>query len=92
MNDFLTPDQEREHAFEEFKVELDQRIASLDRGEGIDGEAFLDDLKKRTAALSEFQSKLDRGLAEAEAGDLIDGEEVFARIREKSRLRRNQSD
>lgn len=42
-------------------------------------------------ALKEFQAELDRRIAEADAGDLIDGEEVFARLREKSRLRRIKS-
>lgn len=42
-------------------------------------------------ALKNFRAKLDRGLAEAEAGRTVDGEEVFARIREKSRLRRKKS-
>jgi antitoxin ParD1/3/4 len=47
--------------------------------------------QEREQALKEFQAKLDEGLAELEAGDLMDGEEVFARIREKSRLRRAKS-
>jgi antitoxin ParD1/3/4 len=47
--------------------------------------------QEREAALKEFQARLDEGLAELEAGDLMDGEEVFARIREKSRLRRAKS-
>ena len=34
----------------EFQAELDRRIASLDRGEGIDGEKFFADVKKRTKA------------------------------------------
>lgn len=34
----------------EFQAELDRRIASLDRGEGIDGEKFIADVKKRTKA------------------------------------------
>lgn len=42
--------------------------------------------EERELALREFQAKLDRGIAEADAGDLVDGEEVFARLREKSRL------
>ena len=41
---------ERERALGEFQVELDRRMASLDRGEGIDGEAFFEELKKRTKA------------------------------------------
>lgn len=47
--------------------------------------------QERERALKEFQAKLDQGIAEAEAGDLIDGEEVFARLREKSRLRRKSA-
>lgn len=47
--------------------------------------------KERARALKEFQAELDRRIAEAEAGELLDGEEVFARIREKSRLRRKKS-
>jgi antitoxin ParD1/3/4 len=46
---------------------------------------------EREHALRDFRAKLDQGIAEAEAGDLVDGEEVFARIREKSRLRRIKS-
>ena len=34
----------------EFQAELDRRIASLDRGEGIAGDKFFADLKKRTKA------------------------------------------
>jgi antitoxin ParD1/3/4 len=34
-----------------FHAELDRRIASLDRGEGIDGEKFFASLKERTKAL-----------------------------------------
>lgn len=44
-------EQERERALKEFQVELDRRIASLDRGEGIDGRKFFADLKKRTKAM-----------------------------------------
>ena len=44
-------EQERKQSLKEFQVELDRRIASLDRGEGIDGEKFFEDLKKRTKAL-----------------------------------------
>lgn len=44
-------EQEREKALKEFQAELDRRIDSLDRGEGIDGEEFFADLKKRTKAL-----------------------------------------
>lgn len=43
---------------------------------------------ERGQALKKFQAELDQGIAEAEAGNLMDGEEVFAKIREKSRLRR----
>lgn len=41
--------------------------------------------------LREFRAELDRGIAEADAGITLDGEEVFARLREKSRLRRKKS-
>lgn len=44
-------EQERKQSLKEFQAELDRRIASLDRGEGIDGEKFFEDLKKRTKAL-----------------------------------------
>jgi antitoxin ParD1/3/4 len=44
-------EQEREQSLKEFRAELDRRIDSLDRGEGIDGEKFLAELKKRTKAL-----------------------------------------
>jgi antitoxin ParD1/3/4 len=47
--------------------------------------------QEREKALKDFRAKLDQGIAEAESGDLADGEEVFARIREKSRLRRIKS-
>jgi antitoxin ParD1/3/4 len=47
--------------------------------------------QERERALKEFRAKLDQGLAEADAGELLDGEEVFARIREKSRMRRTKS-
>ena len=47
--------------------------------------------QERMQALKEFQAELDRRIAEADAGDLIDGEEVFARLREKSRLRHAKS-
>ncbi len=33
-------EREREAALKEFQAELDRRLASLDRGEGIDGEEF----------------------------------------------------
>lgn len=42
-------------------------------------------------ALKDFRAKLDQGLADAKAGRTVDGEEVFARIREESRLRRKRS-
>jgi hypothetical protein len=41
---------ESEEALAEFQAGLDRRIASLDRGEGIDGEKFFKDLKERTKA------------------------------------------
>lgn len=41
--------------------------------------------------LREFRAELDRGIAEADAGITWDGEEVFAKLREKSRLRRKKS-
>ncbi len=44
-------EQEREAALKEFREEIDRRLASLDRGEGIDGEKFFAELKKRTKAL-----------------------------------------
>lgn len=44
-------EQERERALKDFQAELDRRIDSLDRGEGIDGEKFFSELKKRTKAL-----------------------------------------
>ena len=47
--------------------------------------------QEREQALKEFRAELDRRIAEADAGDLIDGEEVFARLREKSRLRHAKS-
>lgn len=45
----------------------------------------------RERAVKAFQAQLDQGLAQADAGDLVDGEEVFAKIRQKSRLRRAKS-
>lgn len=45
----------------------------------------------RERELREFRAMLDRGLAEADAGLTLDGEEVFAKLREKSRLRRKKS-
>lgn len=44
-------ERERERALSEFQNELDRRIASLDRGEGLDGENFFNNLKARTKAL-----------------------------------------
>lgn len=41
--------------------------------------------------LREFRAELDRGIAEADAGLTVDGEEVFAKLREKSRLRRKKT-
>ena len=41
--------------------------------------------------LREFRAELDRGIAEADAGITLDGEEVFAKLREKSRLRRKKT-
>jgi antitoxin ParD1/3/4 len=41
-------EQEREAALREFQEEQDRRLASLDRGEEIDGEEFVADLQKRT--------------------------------------------
>lgn len=41
----------RERELREFRAKLDRRLASLDRGEGIDGEKFMEDLRKRTKAL-----------------------------------------
>lgn len=47
----LEQKEERDQALKEFQAELDRRTASLDRGEGVDGEKFFADLKKRTKAL-----------------------------------------
>lgn len=41
----------RERELKEFRAKLDQGLAELDRGEGIDGEKFLADLRRRTKAL-----------------------------------------
>ena len=41
--------------------------------------------------LREFRAELDRGIAELDAGLTLDGEEVFAKLREKSRLRRKKT-
>lgn len=48
-----------------------------------------DDARERE--LQKFRAELDRGIAEADAGLTIDGEEVFAKLRERSRLRRKKS-
>lgn len=47
----LEQEEERERELKEFRAELDRRLASLDRGEGIDGEKFMENLRKRTKAL-----------------------------------------
>jgi antitoxin ParD1/3/4 len=47
----LEQEEERERELREFRAELDRRLASLARGEGIDGEKFMEDLKKRTKTL-----------------------------------------
>lgn len=47
----LEQNDERERELKEFRAKLDQGLAELDRGEGIDGEQFFADLKKRTKAL-----------------------------------------
>jgi antitoxin ParD1/3/4 len=47
--------------------------------------------QEREAALKEFREELDRRLEELDRGEGIDGEKVFARLREKSRLRRAKS-
>lgn len=44
-------DVERAAALQEFQAEIDRRLASLDRGEGMGGEQFFADLKLRTEAL-----------------------------------------
>lgn len=44
--------------------------------------------QEREQALREFRAELDDGLAELNRGEWVEGEEVFARLREKSRLRR----
>lgn len=52
---------------------------------------LLEQEEQRERELREFRAKLDRGLAEADAGLTVDGEEVFAKLREKSRVRRKKS-
>lgn len=42
---------EKEQALAVFQAELDRRIDSLDRGEGVDGERFFAALRKRTRSL-----------------------------------------
>lgn len=46
---------------------------------------------ERERELKEFRAELDRGIAQAEAGLTVDGETVFAKIRQKSRLRRRKT-
>lgn len=46
---------------------------------------------EREREMQKFRAELDRGIAEADAGLTIDGEEVFAKLRERSRLRRKKS-
>lgn len=43
--------EDRDRELKEFRAEMDRRLASLDRGEGIDGEKFMEDLRKRTKML-----------------------------------------
>lgn len=47
----LTAKDEKEQALTGFQAELDRRVASLDRGEGMDGEKFFATLRKRTRSL-----------------------------------------
>lgn len=51
----------------------------------------LENNEERERELKEFRAELDRGIAQAEAGLTVDGEEVFAKIRQKSRLRRRKT-
>ena len=43
MNVSLTPDQ-----LEEFRSEVDRRLASLDRGEGLDGETVFAQIREKS--------------------------------------------
>jgi hypothetical protein len=46
MNVSLTPDQ-----LEEFRSEVDRRLASLDRGEGLDGETVFAQIREKSEQL-----------------------------------------
>src|ERR1700694_5691128 len=46
--------------------------------------------KTRAAQLEEFRSEIDRRLASLDQGAGIDGADVFARIRDKSEVRRRK--
>lgn len=52
---------------------------------------LLEQSDERERELKEFRAELDRGIAQAEAGLTVDGEAVFAKIRQKSRLRRRKT-
>ena len=46
--------------------------------------------KGRAVQLEEFRSEVDRRLASLDRGEGLDGETVFAKLREKSELRRRK--
>ena len=46
--------------------------------------------KVRAVQLEEFRSEVDRRLASLDRGEGLDGETVFAKLREKSELRRRK--
>ena len=86
MNVSLTPELEK---YIQNKVETGRYTSASE----VVREALrlLEQKEKHERALKDLRMKLDQGIAQAEAGDLMDGEEVFARLREKSRLRRAKS-
>ena len=77
---------------DELRAKIDSGMAQLDRGEGIDGEAFMDGLLeeldspetvKRAARRQEtevMREQIEEGAAAAERGEVVDGEEFFKQL------------
>ena len=86
MNVSLTPELER---FVQTKV-ISGRYTSASEVVREALRLLQDHEKGRAVQLEEFRSEVDRRLASLDRGEGLDGETVFAKLREKSELRRRK--